>query len=101
MILFLLKHVSQKQYHSVNEQTRGISPASLSNLAYLFQFLFVNELDFPSVDDNQFLGGKVGQGSDGIGSGHVGKVGQVFSGEIDAQSTLVFFHTVGIFQEKQ
>ena len=35
VILFLLKHVSQKQYHSVNEQTRGILPASLSNLAYL------------------------------------------------------------------
>ena len=29
------------------------------------------------------------------------RLAQVFSGEIDAQSTLVFFHTVGIFQEKQ
>ena len=73
----------------------------LSNLAYLFQFLFVNEFDFPSVDDNQFLGGKVGQGSDSIGSGHVGKVGQVFSGEVNAQRALVFFQTVSIFQKEQ
>ena len=48
-----------------------------------------------------FSAAKFRQGSDGIGCGHVGEVGQVFSGEIDAQSTLVFFHAVGIFQEEQ
>ena len=57
----------------------------LTYFAYFLQFFFVDDFDFAAVDSDELFGGKLRQSSDGVGSGHVGEIGQVFAGEVDAQ----------------
>jgi hypothetical protein len=38
----------------------------LSDFADFLYLFFVDNLDFPSVDGNELLGGEIGQGADGV-----------------------------------
>ena len=47
----------------------------------LFEFFFIYDFDFFAVQSDNTFCGKIRKGTDSIGRGHVGQVGQIFPGE--------------------
>ena len=58
-------------------------------------------LNLPPIKRNHPFLGKRRKGADGIGGGHIGEIGQVFTGKIDFKSSSVLFKSIGVFQKYQ
>ena len=63
----------------------------LAEFADFAQGGFVGDLNLAAVDHNHFFVDKCGQRADGVGGGHVGEVGQIFTRHVDAQC-----HSIGL-----
>ena len=73
----------------------------LSDAADSAQLVLVDNLDFASVDGNQLVGGKLREGADGIGGGHVGEAGQILARKVDAERASVSLKTVDVAKEQE